>query len=502
VKKDYSKCPKCNQQIYLYVGDSNAGYYHCYEVTSSLGKGDEVEILAGSRMDRVDFVEDEKFYTCDLALAQGVQENFESSACGELNCKSKLELTWTIDYQSIIRRKEEADAIFAETGEQETSISADWVAKNIHEEMLTNSEFAIWALAKDGLLLEHFSSAIRSSIETVKVAISNSINAYKYLDNCLLRDKENFLELVRNQREILDNVSLNPEWHNDKEFLEELIGVLGWGYSKYIGDDLWNDIEFIKKCIETDGNIICNEKFPKALLNDIKLMSDAIIQASETAPLFLVIPSNVLSDLKFWQIVKKNADGYTWSTLYRYLPNKLKESQDDFVKIDAFSNDAFLFAPKEFKKKSDLIDFIRLQIKEGNSITSDFVIYARCQADSEIDSLLDSAFEKELCENPWDDGDALNLFAWTIAENVDYCFDVDHELKIASICCIRSIEIKECHEVLDTYAHVLFAQGNFKEALVNEEKAVLLAQQINEDESGYVSFIKEIQDRIMLFNKG
>ena len=94
-KKDYSKCPKCHQQIYIIVGDSKEGWYHCYKAKNNLEQGDEIEIASGSRLDRADEVEDCTDYTCDIGLA-----GLKSKACGETYFKSSTELKKIIDLEN------------------------------------------------------------------------------------------------------------------------------------------------------------------------------------------------------------------------------------------------------------------------------------------------------------------------------------------------------------------------------------------------------------------
>ena len=87
MEKDYSKCPKCGQQVYIIVGDSKGGWYHCYQANPDLSFGEEVEIKAGTRLDRADEVEDVVHYTCEIGLA-----GISSSACNKVYCTSRDEL--------------------------------------------------------------------------------------------------------------------------------------------------------------------------------------------------------------------------------------------------------------------------------------------------------------------------------------------------------------------------------------------------------------------------
>ena len=490
-KKDYSICPKCNQQIYIFVGDSNEGYYHCYKATNDLEQGDEVEIAAGSRLDRADEVEDCIDYTCDIGLA-----GHDSDACGEIYCKSKQEMIWTIDYQSIFARKAEADEKYSELDENEISVPADWVKENINSEMLSNKSFALWALKFDGILLEHFSKEIKSDLEMAKTAISRVATACIYLDESLLESKENVLDLLGSQRELLDNIEINPTWLNEKQFVTNIIEVLGWGFVEYIGSELWDDLDFIKKSVEHDGNIICSEKFPNELKNDLKLMVSALNHASETDSVVCSLPPNIKSNLIFWQNAKVELDDYTYKSLYKFFPNKLKESKEEFLLARENSDNVYLYAPKEFKSKEDILDFITKQVKEESLLTNEFVIYAKSLEDHLINKQLDIALKNELCENPWDDGDSLNTFAWNTFENKGLYHDYDNELRVAAVCCVRSIEVKECHEIFDTYSHVLNSLGEMNKALDFENKALELATELGDETENYLNFINEIKSNM------
>jgi hypothetical protein len=495
-KKDYSKCPKCHQQIYIIVGDSEEGWYHCYKANPDLSEGEEVEIAEGSRLDRADEVIDGIDYTCNLALAQGVLKDFESTACGEINCKSEQELIWTNDYDNIKERKTSADEKYSELEESESSIPTDWIKQNIKPEMLEDEDFARWALEIDGILLEHFSKKIKSNLEIVKVAISNSVNACLFIDESLLTKKKSILSLLESQCELFDNINVNKDWFNEKEFMEGVIEIRPSDFYKYIGSSLWNDIDFIKQCILKDGNIITSEKFPKELLNDQELMIRALINSTDTDSMVLALPIDILCDLNFWQKVKSNPDVYFWSKLYKFFPEKLKTSKEEFTAAIDDSDDAFIYAPENFKAKKAILDFIKNKVKHENTINDDFAIFARSMEDDEINKQLDLACKKELCSNPWDDGDALNTFAWRVYEKKRLFPDYDIELKRAIVCCKRSIEVKECHEILDTYSHVLFASGEFKNALIQENNAVELANKLGYDSSVYLEFIEVIKQKL------
>jgi thiol-disulfide isomerase/thioredoxin len=89
----------------------------------------------------------------------------------------------------------------------------------------------------------------------------------------------------------------------------------------------------------------------------------------------------------------------------------------------------------------------------------------------------------------WDEADQLNNMAWTIYENVE-----DPQLLIGFLAWAkRSLELDRQHHTFDTYAHLLFATGNYEEALRVQNEAIALAREQGQDDtSDYEAFVEEI----------
>jgi tetratricopeptide (TPR) repeat protein len=188
---------------------------------------------------------------------------------------------------------------------------------------------------------------------------------------------------------------------------------------------------------------------------------------------------------------------YSWAQFYKYLPISMREEKKEFENSINNFNENYLYAPGDFKNTKHIFEFISSQLKEENNLSDDFVIFARSFDDKEINSLINKAIKKELCNDPWEsDGDSLNSYAWNICTNKTIIPDIVDELERAKKCCMRSIEINECHEILDTYAHVLFALGDYKNAINQLNKAIKLADGIGDDTETYLAFAEEIKNML------
>jgi hypothetical protein len=491
-KNDYSKCPKCGQQLYIIVGSSDEGYYHCYVADSDLGQGEEIEIAEGSRLDRADEIENCTDYTCNLSLAQGVLEDFESTACGEIYCKSEEELKWMIDYYCIVTRKAEAYDKMLETGIDEKSIPGEWVKKHILSDVLNDKSFAKWALKEDGLLLEYFSDTIKSDLNLVKTAIESSSNAASYIDSSLLNNKKKVISLVESSRDVLESITVNKDWLNDIDFVQQVVESMRWGFQSVIGDELWKNASFIKECLLKDGNTLVSPNFPKELLNDRKLLAEALNTASDEDALLLYLPREVMVDLDFWKEVKRQAG--TLDRFFKYLPADLKESKIEFEQAIEFSDASILFAPNKFKDSKSVLNILKQKIETEDSIGDTFIIYAKSLNDETINKQLEMATKKDLCTlDVWDNSGELNSLAWTIYEARNFFENTHEELNRAASFCLRSLEIEESHLTLDTYAHLLHELGDDVNALKNAKKAVELATELREDTTSYLQFIESIK---------
>lgn len=371
-KNDYSKCPLCNEQIYMYVGNVESDNYECYKTRSDGSMGEEIEIVMGSRMDRVDYVEDETFYTCNLALAQGVEDDFETNACEKYIFKSLKELKYSIDYYSIIKRKEESNNSGLELEMEEVSISSEWVDKNIDQKLFNDEEFAKWALKIDGLLLEYFSNKIRSNMEIVTIAIENNSNASLYLGNEILNSKNNILQLLDFDKEILSKVKIDKEYLMDKKFVEE--------------------------CILKNGNIVLIDLFPKEYLKDKHMMSLAIVNAFDSETLIKEMPDEIKNDNNFWTNILSEYEFTSWGFIYEYLPNSIKSNSAIFNAAVENNDSVILKAPDEFKTKEIFKKIIQKSIDEGTFISVDIIKMAKEMGDSDLNKTIQLAYNNELVE--------------------------------------------------------------------------------------------------------
>ncbi len=89
----------------------------------------------------------------------------------------------------------------------------------------------------------------------------------------------------------------------------------------------------------------------------------------------------------------------------------------------------------------------------------------------------------------WDDASALNNVAWTAYENVDNTELLSEALKWAK----RAAELSNVHYIVDTYAHLLAANGKKEAALAEEQRAVKLAISAGAATDAYEEYIKELK---------
>lgn len=356
----------------MYVGNIKTNFYECFKIDKEGNPVEQVEIYEGSRMDRADSVEDEIFYTCDLSLAQGVSDDFNSDACGEKTYNSIQELKYTIDYYSIIKRKSEADDLNLELEQDELSIPADWVKNNIENKMLNDKEFAKWALSIDGLLLEYFSDEIKANFDFISIAIENNPNASKYLDQKLLQSKETIAKLLDINKDLFSQVKINPEFMQDRDFIEE--------------------------CLSKNGNIILVDAFPKDLLNDKQLMTLALINAQDHESLIKDMPDEVKNDINFWLDVLNKNEFYSWGFIYEFLPEIIKNNSNIFKVAIEDDYKLILNAPECFKTKETLSKILRQKLEDESYIDIKIIDMAKIFGDSELNKFIEAAYQKELVE--------------------------------------------------------------------------------------------------------
>jgi hypothetical protein len=369
-KKDYSKCPNCGEQIYMYIGNTEKDQYECYSIDSKGEHAEQIEILAGSRMDRVDYIEDKTIYTCDLGLAQGVDDEFESSACGETTYNSLQELKYSVDYYSIIERKQEADDLSIQSEKEEISIPSDWVAKNIAKQSLEDEEFARWALKIDGLLLEHFSGEIKANLDIVTLALENNVNSSRYIDKKLLDTGKNILHFLDVSSDFLSAVE--------------------------VSSDLFSDKQFIDDCISKNGNIVLVNSFPKKFLKDKAILTSALVSAQDHEQLINGMPDEIRNDLTFWLDLKKNEDFNSWGYIYEFLPESVKENSEIFKLAVNDDHAVILQAPKSFQNKDNLMDIIQQKIDDENIIDGAVIELAKNIGDSSLNQLIEKVYKLEL----------------------------------------------------------------------------------------------------------
>lgn len=245
---------------------------------------------------------------------------------------------------------------------------------------------------------------------------------------------------------------------NSESNSEETSIPLDW-VNKNIDKKLLDDEEFAKWALDIDGLLI--EHFSNKIRSNVDLVKVAI--------------SNNIKSIKFIEI-------------------NLNETKEDFERAMSIYDYNFIYMPEKLKKSEFVEHFIAKNISEENNFSSDFVIFSRSFLDEEINRLIDKAIQMDLCSDPWEnDSDALNQYAWDIFTNRNLIPNSHAELYRACICCKRSIDLDKNYFILDTYAHVLSAMGEFDQALLAEMEAIKLSENSGEDATDYKEFLAEIK---------
>jgi hypothetical protein len=245
---------------------------------------------------------------------------------------------------------------------------------------------------------------------------------------------------------------------NSESNSEEISIPLDW-VNKNIDKKSLDNEEFAEWALGIDGLLL--EHFSNKIRSNVDLVKVAI--------------NNNIKSVKFIEI-------------------NLNETKEDFEKAMSIYDYNFIYMPEKLKKSEFVKHFISKNISEENYFNTNFVMFSRSFLDEEINKLIDKAIQKELCSDPWEnDGDALNSYAWDIYDNRNLIPNSNNELYRASICCKRAIDVKKDHFILDTYAHVLFAMGDFDQALIQEKEAIELAETSGEDATDYKEFLGEIK---------
>ena len=253
---------------------------------------------------------------------------------------------------------------------EEISIPSDWVGKNIAKQSLEDEEFARWALKIDGLLLEYFSSEIRSNMDIVTIAMESNVNSSRYIDNQLLDSKDNILHFLEVSNSFLDVVEISPNLFSDKQFVED--------------------------CISKNGNIVFVESFPKELLKDRVILSLALVNAQDHEQLIDGMTEDIRNDLTFWLDLKKGDEFNSWGFIYEYLPESVKENLEIFKLAVSDDPAVILHAPKSFQNKDNFMEIIQQKINDENFIDGAVVEMAKNIGDSSLNQLIEKVYKLEL----------------------------------------------------------------------------------------------------------
>ena len=91
----------------------------------------------------------------------------------------------------------------------------------------------------------------------------------------------------------------------------------------------------------------------------------------------------------------------------------------------------------------------------------------------------------------WDDANELNNFAWTFYEQTEDA----KNLEMALLWAERAVELEpKQHHILDTYAHLLFVNGQAKKALEVENRAIEIAEEQGGDTESYEELVEKIEE--------
>ena len=344
-----------------------------------------------------------------------------------------LNQTYMQDYS--VTFQVESDLSLEELENDISEITSEWrIARLSEEELIQTEKISGYVKGSYSTCDGDYdpSSDVSSSIEE-----STNISNWSIEYNCIRLRKSESDE--KNAKTNLKEISIPSDWVNNN-----------------IDKKLLDNLEFAEWALDIDGLLL--EHFSKKIRSNSDLVKVAI--------------NNNIQSVKFIEI-------------------NLNETKEDFETAMSIYGYNFIYMPEKLKKSEFIKHFISKNISEENNFISDFVIFSHSFLDEEINSLIDKAIEKEL--DPWENNDDLNIYAWDIYENRNLIPDSNNELYRASICCKRAIDIKKDHLILDTYAHVLFAMGDFDQALLQEKQAIELAENSGEDATDYKEFLGEIK---------
>lgn len=110
------------------------------------------------------------------------------------------------------------------------------------------------------------------------------------------------------------------------------------------------------------------------------------------------------------------------------------------------------------------------------------------QANDEWDDYCSTCIDK-VNKYFWDDANALNNYAWNVFEHSK---NPEH-LNAALAWAKRATELDRSHHILDTYANLLFVNGNAEKALAIETEAYEIAEDEGANTEAYQELIKKIK---------
>lgn len=252
--------------------------------------------------------------------------------------------------------------------------------------------------------------------------------------------------------------------------------------------------EVIRKISKSgNGDILLEDSFPVELLNDVDVVFEALCNTSSDEEMLKKIPLEIKNSEEFWRKLKHRYEG-KFCFVYKFIPSTMKRILDFMDLAIQELPENIIYAPKLDDYDKRIVEILKRTIESGSSnFGNDFIIFSRSFKNEDIDRLLNKCIDMGVIEfDPWDDADALNLYAWNFQLCFDYVESKELELDRAKTICERSIQLDKKHEVLDTFSRLLLLCNDKQKAKEVIQVAIGMAEDLGDDTMDYRSLLDEI----------
>lgn len=242
-------------------------------------------------------------------------------------------------------------------------------------------------------------------------------------------------------------------------------------------------------------NLDANANNMEFMYNYMTVFGEANMLSTEEVDAFMKkIPVDEWANEPNWSIIYNNIRQPESETFNRLVKNE--ELFDE--KVNTYVENVFYYdLVNAYRRAKTAEQQEAYEAKKSDIVSQNFANQERMtfrlntyimQTNDEWDDYCSTCIDK-VNQYFWDDANALNNYAWNVFEHSK---NPDH-LNAALAWAKRATELDRSHHILDTYANLLFVNGNAKKALAIETEAYEMAEDEGANTEAYQDLINRIK---------